>query len=244
MDDSRMVTTGHTELNDELDGLKQTVVTLARALHVKDARLKPTLEAVVSVAAETTGFVAGLLLLEEGKLSCAAATDHVPRELDRIQDQLDDGPCLLAARQQQLVTMEDATHEARWPEFRAAACELAVLSMLCVPLQIDEGCLGTLSLYAARPRAFSADDLAVAELCATLAAVALVEARRTEQLRRALDNRDVIGQAKGILMERHKVGSDQAFRLLAQVSQQRNRRLLVVASHLIETGELLGGPPA
>lgn len=81
-------------------------------------------------------------------------------------------------------------------------------------------------------------------MCATLAAAALAEVRRTEQPRRALDSRDVIGQAKGILMERHKITPDQAFQVLSQVSQRRNRRLVIVASHLIRTGELLGGRPA
>jgi GAF domain-containing protein len=237
------VENGEAELKEELNGLQRTVVTLARALHVKDARLDPTLGAVVSAAAETTGFAAGLLLIDEGKLISSATTGQVPRELDQIQDQLNDGPCVLAARGQQTVALENAASETRWPKFCAAARELSVLSMLCVPLWIDEGCLGTLSLYATHPRAFSPRDQAVAELCATLAAAALAEVRRTEQLRRAFDNRDVIGQAKGILMERHKVTPDQAFQLLARVSQRRNRRLVVVASHLIETGELLGGPP-
>jgi AmiR/NasT family two-component response regulator len=48
----------------------------------------------------------------------------------------------------------------------------------------------------------------------------------------------MIGQAKGILMERHKITGDQAFRLLAQVSQRSNTKLGEVARFLVETGEL------
>jgi GAF domain-containing protein len=236
-----MTAAGDAGFDAELDGMKRTVATVARALHVKDARLEPTLQAVVTVAAATTGFEAGLLLLEEGTLVSSAATTPASHELDELQGKLDDGPCLQAARGQETVALQDTADDDRWPEFCDAARGLSVRSMLCVPLWIDERCLGTLSLYAGRAGAFPSRDQAVAELCAMLAAAALAEARRTEQLRRALEHRDVIGQAKGILMERHKITGDQAFELLSQVSQRRNRKLTVVASHLIETGEILGG---
>jgi AmiR/NasT family two-component response regulator len=77
-------------------------------------------------------------------------------------------------------------------------------------------------------------------LFATLAAIALAEAQRTGQLHTALGNRDLIGQAKGILMERHRMTADAAFGNLSQASQDVNMKLTAVAQHLVETGELLG----
>ena len=56
-----------------------------------------------------------------------------------------------------------------------------------------------------------------------------------------MSTRDVIGQAKGILMERHKLTADQAFGVLARVSQEMNRRLFDVASEVTGTGSLPGG---
>ena len=79
--------------------------------------------------------------------------------------------------------------------------------MLCAPLWISERTLGALTLYAAQPAAFSAHDERIIELFATLAALALAEAQRTDHLRAALINRDVIGQAKGIIMERYKINA-------------------------------------
>ena len=112
--------------------------------------------------------------------------------------------------------------------------------MLCVPLWIDDRRLGTLSLYAGLPDAFTDSDRNVAVTLATLAAVALAETRQAEQLREALSNRDVIGTAKGILMERHKISDTEAFSRLAQLSQRRNVKLVAVARYLAETGALLG----
>jgi AmiR/NasT family two-component response regulator len=54
------------------------------------------------------------------------------------------------------------------------------------------------------------------------------------QLRRALATRDVIGQAKGVLMERHGLTSDQAFRRLVEMSQRSNAKLADVAEYLVE----------
>ena len=48
---------------------------------------------------------------------------------------------------------------------------------------------------------------------------------KASQLREALESRDVIGQAKGILMEREKVTADDAFNMLRRASQHLNRKL-------------------
>ena len=110
--------------------------------------------------------------------------------------------------------------------------------MVCVPLRVHEQCLGTLSLYSERTAAFDSHDEGVTTLFATLAAIALAEAQRTDQLQTALANRDIIGQGKGILMERHRITADEAFRMLSEASQRSNQKLADVAHALAETGTL------
>jgi AmiR/NasT family two-component response regulator len=63
---------------------------------------------------------------------------------------------------------------------------------------------------------------------------------REAALHRALSTRDVIGQAKGILMERQRLSAGDAFDLLRRASQRMNRKLVDVAEHLTETGEMPG----
>jgi len=60
---------------------------------------------------------------------------------------------------------------------------------------------------------------------------------KVEGLEEALLSRDVIGQAKGILMERLHLTSDQAFEELRSASQQQNRKLRDIAALLAETGQ-------
>jgi GAF domain-containing protein len=113
-------------------------------------------------------------------------------------------------------------------------------SMPCVPLWVDERCLGALGLYVDQVAAFTELHERVMTLLATFAAVALAlaEGQRAEQLREALGTRDVIGQAKGILVERHGIATEAAFGVLARVSQAENTKLAEIACRLAETRKL------
>jgi GAF domain-containing protein len=213
---------------------------LARALHVKNAELEPTLEAIAStaVAMLVPARYAGLTILSRGELIPRATTGEPPLLLDRLQQRLGDGPCISAAKHQCVFRIEDTRQDLRWPEFSLEAERLKVRSMLCVPLWIDERGLGALSLYADQAAAFSELHERVTILLATFAALALAEAQRTDQMHDALGNRDVIGQAKGILMERHGIAADAAFGVLSRVSQAENMKLAEIARRFVATGEL------
>ena len=65
------------------------------------------------------------------------------------------------------------------------------------------------------------------------------QAQQQEHLNKAMLARDVIGQAKGILMERHKLTADQAFAVLTRASQDTNTKLIEVARALSHTGRLI-----
>lgn len=216
------------------------VSTLARALHPSDARLQVTLDAITAHAAATHPAAqdAGLILLVGGKLVPQAVTGQAPRHLDIKQQETGDGPCIDAAREQALICIDDMAGEPRWPDFAAEARICGVASMLCAPLWINERTLGTLSLYAPKARTFSDHDKRVIGTFATLAALALSRAQQTEQFTSAIVTRDVIGQAKGIMMERYAISADAAFGLLARISQARNMKLHQVAREIAETRQL------
>jgi len=217
---------------------------LARALHVKNAELEPTLEAIVSTAVTmlNPARYAALTILSRGELIPRASTGEPPLLLDRLQQKLGDGPCIHAAKHQSVFRIEDTCEDDRWPEFCAEAARLEVRSMLCVPPWIDERGLGALSLYADQAAAFGDPHERVAVLLATFAALALAEAQRADQMHDALGNRDIIGQAKGILMERHRIAADAAFGVLSRVSQAENMKLAEIARSFVETGDLPDAP--
>lgn len=102
---------------------------------------------------------------------------------------------------------------------------------------LQEG-LGALNPYSSRPGAFTEHTEHVGWVFATHAAVAFASARNDEQLHEAIDTRQRIGRAVGILVERYEISEDQAFEVLKESSQRRNVKLRDVAFQLVETGEL------
>jgi GAF domain-containing protein len=215
---------------------------LARTLHAAGAR---PLDVVATISAEAVRVVPGahscgvIVTDPDRQLRTVATTDAVPRDLDELQKDLGTGPCLTAARKQIVVRVRDIATETRWPRFKEAAVERGVGSMLCLPLHVHDDLLGTLSLYSGEPYAFPEGAESIARLFAALAAVAMAEARHAEHLRRALANRDLIGQAKGILMRERRTTAGEAFELLRERSQTSNTKLVDVAQAVIDAGTLL-----
>jgi GAF domain-containing protein len=225
----------------ELDErLLTSLITLSRAMRVADGDLSETLLAILALACRMVPGAegAGLNLIVRDKFQPQAVLGDEPHALDMFQQSTGAGPCIDASRDQTIIEIVDTRAEERWPGFGPRAYELGVLSMFCVPLWVDDVRLGSLSLYGMKPSAFDQQTRNVAELLATHGALALSDAQRAAHLRRALINRDTIGQAKGILMERHRITPDEAFAQLAQASQKLNRKLAEVAESVTLTGEV------
>jgi GAF domain-containing protein len=158
--------------------------------------------------------------------------------VDEAQERLQEGPCLDAIWEHRTVRIDDMGQEDRWPAFAAEAAALGIGSCLSLQLFVDGDHLGALNLYASRPHAFGEESEHVGLIFVAHAAVALSGAQQEEHLQRAVSSRDMIGQAKGILMERYRLTGDQAFRLLVGASSRTNRRLLDIAEELSATGDL------
>ena len=116
---------------------------------------------------------------------------------------------------------------------------------MSVPLTFDHEAVGALNMYASRTHAFeeSDDDFVLLYGFQAAQAFGLVRAQQqaalhAEQLQQALASRDVIGQAKGIIMERERVTADQAFEILRKASQHRNVKLREVAEQVASTGQV------
>jgi GAF domain-containing protein len=190
---------------------------------------------------------ASVLLLVKDRPTTVVSTGQLATDLDEMQYDRGHGPCLHAARSGELTEIPDTRADDRWPDYLTRAVEHGNFSSLSVPLAIDkeEEVTGALNIYARRPGAFDSDSRAVAARLAPHAAVATgnLYAYRSardlaDNLQVALESRAVIDQAKGILMERHKLTADQAFQLLVQASMQANRKLRDVAADLLHTGDL------
>ncbi len=166
---------------------------------------------------------AGVTLIEAGKFKTPASSDEVPPKVDFIQYETGEGPCLEAIREREIFETSDLTKEHRWPNFAARANEeTGVVSMLSFRLFVEGDTMGALHMYSKQQAAFADSDRAVGAVFAAHAGVALSTAIERHQLTEALKSRDVIGQAKGILMERENVTADEAYEILRRSSQNVN----------------------
>lgn len=215
----------------------------ARRLQEEHGDVESTLQAVTAAAVQVVPHAeeCGIsYVIGRSKVEPRASTSDLPRELDALQERLAQGPCMDAVWEQEVVRVDDLAAEDRWPEFARQASELGVGSMICYQLFVLGDQLGALNLYAGRAGAFDEESQDIGHMFAAHAAVALAGAEHEENLRSAVSSRDVIGQAKGILMERHKLTADQAFAVLARVSQELNRKLVDIAREVSDTGAVPG----
>ncbi|MFD9701709.1 ANTAR domain-containing protein [Lentzea sp. NPDC059081] len=169
----------------------------------------------------------------DGGLTTTASTGAAG--LDQVQEATGKGPCLdvTGSGGPAQAFSDDLTAEPRWPEFAAAAAAQGQRALLCTALHDNEGAL---TVYSDRTDGLSTSDSQMVVLLATHGSLALAHARLAElderrqgELRRAIESRDVIGQAKGILMHQKGISADEAFDVLRRTSQHLNTKLIEIA---------------
>lgn len=221
--------------------LPERLTTIARLLDT--GSVHETLQLIVdlAVAAVPGCEHAGISFVHRDrhrKISTPAASSAVALRVDAVQFEVDQGPCLDAMLDDQIFKSDDLATEDRWPLFaKRAHAETGIRSMLGIRLFARNQTLGALNLMSSHPAAFDDDSLSTAALFAAVAAVALHAAQTEETLQLALKSRDIIGQAIGILMERHRITDKAAYQRLQTASQTLNVRLNDLANQIVLTGE-------
>jgi GAF domain-containing protein len=213
---------------------------VARQL-LDEHRMPETLQRIVNLAVEHLDACefAGISYMDGRRITSPASSHEVPRILDAIQSEVDEGPCIDAIRDREVFRTGNLPAEARWPQFsRRAHDETGVTSILSVRLFADQDTMGALNLYSTHADAFDDIDVAFAAVFATHAAVAMDSARREAQLEHKAGSRDLIGRAKGILMSLEHVSDERSFELLREASQRLNVKLRDVAQQVNDTGQL------
>lgn len=201
------------------------------------AGVEDTAQTLVQFAVPAVGCrSAGVALGRLGMLEVAAVSDPQLKAIYEFQFGTGDGPLVTAFAYDTVVRVRDALIDPRWPLWAGKVAVLGVRSVLEVPLHSGDQTLGVLGLYCTVPDAFTTEDEAIAQMLSRH--VAAATARRAENLTSAVDARKLIGQAMGILMERHDIDGDRAFAVLRQYSQDTDTKLRDVAQLLIDTRRL------
>ena len=209
----------------------------ARTMNVSSS-LEETLDTIVQAVVLAVPELdhAGISLSHrDGRIETMSGTDALVWELDQLQYQLAEGPCVDSIRGETVVLVEHARHDQRWPRYMPQAAARGLRSQLGLQLFTEQETLGGLNLYSTSSDTIDPDAVHLAELFATHAAIALGRVRTEDQLNTAIATRKLIGQAIGIISERYQIPSERAFQFLVRASQQSNVKLREVALEVVES---------
>jgi len=183
-------------------------------------------------------------MAEEGQLHFVTAVTQDSQELERCQEEHQEGPCRDAYETGEVVRVSDVRKEsARWPDYSASATRLGLAGVAGIPMRHGGEMIGALNIYSREPRVWSDEDIAVAVVLADVATSYVLNASKlhdqeqlSQQLQGALDSRVVIEQAKGITAQQKSVSVDQAYQRMRRHARSNNASLRVVAEAIVGVG--------
>ena len=227
---------------DELTAVFARIKGLLLTEDKVDRALQLLVQAVRDAVPGSAG--AGISLFDEhGRGTSTAATARLVGLADATQHDLGQGPCVEAWTAGKTVLVHNAAADGRWPLWSEAIIPLPVRSIVSTPLAANGGLIGTLKIYATLPAAYTAATGQLLEKFAVPAATLLAHIQGSETprhlsgpLKGALAGRDATNRACGILMERHGLTTEQAFRELLRRARADGESLSEVCS------SVLGGP--
>lgn len=215
-----------------------------------DAALAALLQRVVLLARHTLTSAASVSITigDNGGFRTSNSTGEIALAIDQAQYDEDDGPCLQAMRSMKQVRFAVGT-EARWARLEEEARAADIAAVLSTPLMGGPGeTIGALNVYANSDDVFGDAEAQTAEIIAEHAAILVGNTlelqsatQLNEQMREAVASREIIGEAKGIIMERQGCNRDEAFDVLRRASQRENRKLRDLAEQLVARVEARGG---
>ncbi len=169
----------------------------------------------------------------DGTFETKSGTDQLVWDLDGMQYDLGEGPCVKAIQEEPVVVAEHLHQDRRWPRYVPAAVAKGVRSQVAVRLFTNGRHVGGLNLYSTDHDEIDENCAETARLFATHAGIVVGHTEQEDQLNRALETRKVIGQAIGIVMERYSMDPGRAFQFLVRVSSTSNIKLREVADELV-----------
>lgn len=182
---------------------------------------------------------ASLMLRRNGRNRTVAASDQVALDIDGLEHELGEGPCIDILDEDAATQhiCADLTTGSQWPELAVRILATTeVKGMGGFRIRQDGHKVGALNVFSDTPGALADRSLDQAAMLTAFASVAMAALDRGEEagtLRRGLQSNREIGKAIGLMMAMHDIDDDQAFGMLSKVSQEMNIKLADVAARVI-----------
>ena len=186
---------------------------------------------------------AGMMLADADQhLRSVAASDDRFAHLEELQIEHQQGPCIDAYDRKELVGVEDLSKDSRWPQFSAAAVARKVHAVLASPLPYNQDAVGVVAVLSEKRHPWSPEGeralLAFTDLAALLIASLMHGSEQSQlaaQLQGALSSRQVIEQAKGVLMGQQGISPRAAYEQLRARARAERRKLSEVCAEVVSS---------
>lgn len=196
---------------------------------------------------------AGILLVnDQQELEVIASTSERSTFIGLMQLDAGEGPCVEAFTSGMTVIVEDAgSMRRRWPRFAELSAELGYASVHSIPLRLRDTTLGSMNLFRESEGTLNRNDAVAARALTDVATISILQQRSTEQavlvqeqLRRALESRVSIEQAKGFLAHTYRLDLDTAFDVLRKYARSHQARIADVARDVVNQVIVIPSPTA
>jgi hypothetical protein len=182
---------------------------------------------------------AGVLLIDHsGELQLASSSDHSAEVLELFQLDSGRGPCVECCRTGSVVIDLTLAPDGLWPDLACEARARGFGAIYALPLTSRGVVLGALNLFCTKTLDPAALELATA--LADIATVMVLQADpRDEQLllartlRRILEARTILEQAKGVLASRYGISPDDAFDRLRWAADEAGLTVSSLAQQIL-----------
>ncbi len=214
--------------------------------------LPARLEAVVAIVKRTVPNCdsAGIVLLVDGEPTSVAVTDRLTIEIDLVQYETGEGPCLAALEEGQVVRIDILEKDSRFTRFAPGALDRGLGSVLSTPLEVHDRSVGALNMYSVQPNAFDEATEAAVKPIAGYAAEVISRSPlyaysldMVDGLLEDLASRAVIEQATGVLMATEHETPEHALGRLRELALGSGESLRTVSQWVIEERPTGARPP-
>lgn len=205
--------------------------------------LPAKLEAVVAIVTRITPNcdAAGISLVIEGEATTTAVSDRIAVEVDLVQYQTGEGPCLAALQESNVIRIDVVGREERFSRFAPGALAIGINGVLSIPLVAGGEAVGALNLYSRRPEAFdsrTAKSLQpIADYAAEVISTSPLYAYSLEMvdgLVETLESRAVIDRAIGVIMATEHETSEGAWDRLRNLALESGHSIRAVADWVLQ----------
>ena len=205
--------------------------------------LPAKLESVAGIARLTVPNcdAAGISLIVDGEPTTSAVSDRLAVEIDLVQYQAGQGPCLDAIDRGKVIRVDILERDRRFSRFAPGALAMDINSVLSMPLSAGDRVVGALNLYSRLPNAFDASTEQAAQPLADYAGEIIASSAlyayaldMVDGLVESLENQAIIAQAIGILTMTEKQSTEEALERLRTLALASGRSMRTVADWVIE----------